>query len=952
MVDRRKDSTPSQIINPYPYFMLEWGAWFPHESLGKRIQEVFENHPDNRFILLQGTTVPGKTSVLKQIENSPGILGDKYIPIYLDSRKYISTNLYNLPRALYKDIIEKLIKHGYNIPFSDYIEPDKDETTIENIFLRIFSILKPADILIMIFDEFGTLLTEDNIEGISDYIRYIQAIEKNWNNFGLILVVDKIMEKSSRSTIIHRFLNSGHKINLDKFLKEENIRERIVGRVRNILEYDEEAIKKITWYSGKNLYFEQLICYFIVHHLSEENRKQCIPEDVDIVVQQILTDQKDEFNKAWEKELSAELKLIVSALADESVTERRTHIYVLTENNLLDTIFGQKLTEKIEELQQLGYINRIQGKHFPQFPFKIPIYGLFVQKEHPFIRTIIENIDALAHKVDLNLLVEEIVKTSAEKLPLFDRAIIPQLAETWTSLKTNVLGGKSVPDKSQIQPFIESFTTLLKLNDPQWNSNENHFILDIKKLNIGILSEVHCFFQVRPKLSRVDISHIENMTTAVTKDARTRLNLFFYFQASDMIEELSKKPFLTLIAIDENDLKKIMFSKRAIESFRKLILSRLSLQLISPYRTEGPAKETFYGRSDIIYRITRDTDTSYSIVGTRKIGKTSLLYRIKHNPPPNIAYLFISLELEFSGVKSYKTFLKSLERQIEQVFYKKIKFNRFPFVKDVERLPEIFRKLVNTQEKKIALILDEIDDLIEFDKKHKYKLMRIFRIMSNEKNYQFIFAGFKQLYHSKRKHENPMYNFCDEIIMDPLDKQAAFELVTKPMESIGVHYHDQEDRKVILEYTGRHPTLLQFFCKKLIEKIEKHPGIEDRRIIFKVDIEDVFDSEYQEYIIDDIYMFFSDLSDINRLIIMLLVENSLKKRYFTIAEIKGLLTDCGIVISINDLNRNLSELVMRFILLEEKGNYRFTLPIFPVILKKRVDNDFKQKTIKEIKTNG
>ena len=82
-----------------------------------------------------------------------------------------------------------------------------------------------------------------------------------------------------------------------------------------------------------------------------------------------------------------------------------------------------------------------------------------------------------------------------------------------------------------------------------------------------------------------------------------------------------------------------------------------------------------------------------------------------------------------------------------------------------------------------------------------------------------------------------------------------------------------------------------------------------------------------------------------------MVEAYPKKRYFSLPEIKGLLINYNIDIAIDDIHGNLRELVVRFILLEEGENYRFALPIFPVILKKRVNNAYKENTIKEIKSN-
>jgi hypothetical protein len=45
-------------------------------------------------------------------------------------------------------------------------------------------------------------------------------------------------------------------------------------------------------------------------------------------------------------------------------------------------------------------------------------------------------------------------------------------------------------------------------------------------------------------------------------------------------------------------------------------------------------------------------------------------------------------------------------------------------------------------------------------------------------------------------------------------------------------------------------------------------------------------------------------------------------------------------------------LVMRFILLDSgKDQYKFALPEFPGMLKRRVGDDFKNKTIKDVREN-
>jgi hypothetical protein len=353
----------------------------------------------------------------------------------------------------------------------------------------------------------------------------------------------------------------------------------------------------------------------------------------------------------------------------------------------------------------------------------------------------------------------------------------------------------------------------------------------------------------------------------------------------------------------------------------------------------------------MISRISGSTDNSFAIVGGRKIGKSSLLHKIKENPAPGVTYIYMDLEYEFSNVKSYRTFIKSLQAELERRFQKKIDFSKFPFGVDLSRIRPAIQELSQNGEK-IVFIFDEMDGLIKFDQKHNFKLMRIFRTMSQKDYCQFIFAGFKELYHHTRDIENPFYNFFEEIILEPLEREAAMDLITSPMESIGVHYHNREDRELILGYTACHPNLLQFFCKSLVEEIEKHKSVEKRRTIFTGDIEELYDTKYEEYIMDQVYMF-SSLCSIKQLILVLLVEEHQDGKIFSESEINEKLIENGISIPGDHLHRHLKNLVMRFILLDKgKDNYCFALPVFPEILRKRIDEYLKNKIILESKTDA
>jgi hypothetical protein len=953
------ETTKTEIPNPYHPYDFEWGTWFKHDQVLQNIKKQFETHEENKTILVHGRLGAEKTRILKKIGNSPGDIGKNYIPIYLDLRGFMEYESHELLFFLAKEVIRILSIRGHAIPeeimasYSDKKNLNSD-LTVTKTLLTIDAYLENR-VLLLVLDEFDELLKRIGTETISQYIQYFMYLEKSWTNYALIIGV-KNLHEIRYSIAIKKFLDSVFKIDLGEYiLTKKDLEKFISPPIENDLIFSLNAIKKITWYSGKNLYFQQLICYFLVHYIDEKEKSHCAAEDVENVIPLILADQnqKDQFNQNWANELSVEMRVLASALADEKKTMNN-----LTENELLGAILGGKIFKKVKELINIGYINETDGKNISDFSFKIPIYGLFIQKYHPFIKTVVENIDAIADRIDFTLLIHEAVSAPKDQLSLFDKDAIVHVADEWVSLRTGILDKNRAPTKLEIERFLKGLSNLLSLkmpNNQQEQDDESHLRMDIKNLNIGSLEEAFCFLQTKPEIMESDIFYLENKAVTFAQDAKIKFTLFFYFQNSNLVDNLVKKTYLNLIAIDENDLKIILLSKRPQETFRKIILSRLSLQFISLYHISGPAKDTFYGRSEIINRIIGSPHTSFAIVGPRKIGKSSLLYKIKDNPPPGTTYIFMNLEVVFDREKHYNKFLHSLVEKIEETFNKKVSLKKFPFTfgSKIKKVREIIRELA-MEGNKIKFIFDEIDALLELDKKNNYQMMRNFRSMSQDRYCQFIFAGFKELYNTKRHLENPMYNFCEEIILDPLDEEASLDLITKPMESIGIHYHKNEDRKLILEYTARHPNLMQFLCTQLVKKVEKHTDIEERRTIFKNDIEDVFNKEYQNYIMDKVYMFFSDLSPVNRLILIMLVESSSENRNFYINEIKGLFLDHQIdtdTISPNAIQRNLRDLVVRFILVDEGNNYRFALDKFPDILKEKIDIFSKDETIKEITSN-
>lgn len=949
-----------EVQNPYRPYDLESGEWFFHEDVINQIKNIFENQPEKKFIFLQGSLGSGKTSTLRQIKKSSTLLKDGvYIPIYLSLNKYVDLNADDLLFSISNDAIEKINEHGHSLPILKRSEIEG--FTLQSLVIKFETHLEDDRIkLLFIFDEFESLLEKINIEIVDDLIRFAANLEQSWSKYRLILAADEGLIKIIGSETINQLLDSAFKINLEEFLEEEKFKRLITEPVKPTLSYMDEAIEKIIWYSGKNLYFQQLICFYIVELLKKTNKTCGTVQVVEEAIQEILNEKRREFSYAWEKKLSPELQLMASALADENITLKKGEFYFLEENCLMNDIWEDQFPTRLKEFRHFGYFNEEQKGRFSQFPFKIPLYGLWIRKEQPFVKTVIQNIKTISGKVTIKSLIDGIKNTPERKLPPFNAKATMAVAQKWCSLTDSILEKGHIEDNRKVEDFYAAFARLLNLSTKYNPRQSIDDIIDITSLDIGILEEAFCTIQSRPGLIHDDIDIIKRSAAALSRTKQTKFTIFFYFQQSGGLKNVVKEKSLNLVGIEENDLKKIIFSERPVVIFRKTILSRLSLQKVCPYMPAGRLKTPFFGREEILNRIFNTPDTSFAIVGARRIGKTALLREIEANPPPNTIYILMDLDI-FQDPKEkspskvrYENFFGSLEIDIKKKLGKTVDLGVFNSGHKLYKFPEKIRELI-PDDKKLVFIIDEMDRLIEFDKKYRYKLISVFRAMSQKNVCQFIFAGFKHLYHSKRDIHHPFYNFCEEIILQPLDRNAALNLITTPMEGMGIYYENDNIRELLLEYTSSHPSLLQFFCRQLVDRLGNREMIEDRRVITVNDIKEVSDIDYENYIMEEVYMFYWDLSNIDRLILIIVSEGyQNNQKYFSKKHILEELLNHGLRITMSDVHRRLKHFVIRFILLEKKkgiDRYCFALPVFPKMLRERIDSDYKEQIIKNINKN-
>lgn len=370
-----------------------------------------------------------------------------------------------------------------------------------------------------------------------------------------------------------------------------------------------------------------------------------------------------------------------------------------------------------------------------------------------------------------------------------------------------------------------------------------------------------------------------------------------------------------LVLLDENDLKNAALSKDPSETLRLQIAKQLPLALISPYSTAGPVTgDIFFGRDRELRRILEAPDSNFSVLGSRRIGKTSLLKTLlklvnEKNAIPGARAVFIDATMHTRIDRFQKNLLAEINRATGQSLW--IEPGR-------EFFEELAEQLRNT-ELHFLLLVDECDRLL-LDREPAASLEHFARSMSNEEYVRLVFAGYKILSERIRDRSSSFYNLFEPMELGPLVKRDAEELLRQPMARIGVQFDRDDVVDRILELGSTVPWLLQEMCVELLNLLHAR----NSRIITLPDVETVYKSatftkHMTAYVRDD-----TDMPLLERLIAYLLVREDAygldEKQIFEAVNRVTYGT------SLTDIRKALSYLTSTYVIEDNAGIYRFWLP--------------------------
>ena len=258
----------------------------------------------------------------------------------------------------------------------------------------------------------------------------------------------------------------------------------------------------------------------------------------------------------------------------------------------------------------------------------------------------------------------------------------------------------------------------------------------------------------------------------------------------------------------------------------------------------------FYGRMDILEGIVNNLkglsqDNVLVLYGQRRVGKTSLLYRLQsYDLRGPYVPVFIDMQ-ELSGSSTARLCSKLANSVLNELRARGISapvsgplpsehFGEDPLGK----LGEFFDQIETLQDVRILLLIDEFESLMVTIREgtiteHFYNFLR--GLMQHKTNVSFIFAGADELQNMMRDYASIMFNIARFIPMGYMSSEEAEYLIRKPVEGF-LDYDDAAVDRIKMATSGN-PYYIQLLCFNLVERMNR----EKRNIATIVDVNEVID---------------------------------------------------------------------------------------------------------------
>jgi tetratricopeptide (TPR) repeat protein len=273
--------------------------------------------------------------------------------------------------------------------------------------------------------------------------------------------------------------------------------------------------------------------------------------------------------------------------------------------------------------------------------------------------------------------------------------------------------------------------------------------------------------------------------------------------------------------------------------------AELRRRKFNPYVAGAPVMhdDMFFGRRQLVDRILQTIhNNSLLLYGERRIGKTSIQHQLKRRllgiDDPNFDFHPVYIDLQGTPQEQFfwtiaRDIVEELTPTLTGLTITGSTPSDYGYRELLGDLRLVIRYLQQDSPKtvKLVLLIDEVDELNEYDPRINQRLRSLF--MKNfAENLVAVVSGVEIKKRWERE-GSPWYNFFEEIEVRPFEEQEARELIRKPIE--GIFKADADVVERIIALTEGRPYLIQKLCVALVTKLHE----ERRRKMTVADVDAV-----------------------------------------------------------------------------------------------------------------
>jgi Cdc6-like AAA superfamily ATPase len=447
--------------------------------------------------------------------------------------------------------------------------------------------------------------------------------------------------------------------------------------------------------------------------------------------------------------------------------------------------------------------------------------------------------------------------------------------------------------------------------------------------------------ELKPEVLTEIIEHINNTMLKENLFAQPSLIFVVADQANEKeYTEYMEDAFSNSYVANQSDFIRFLNAEEPQTEIFVLLREKGLDALKCPFQHLGPCPpDIFVGREQLINEILFGEQNAFAISGGRRIGKTSLLFKLKSEAEKGNEYQCLYIDCST---------LQNFQGLINEIF-KKL-FPRYYYHQHIREgegyklsFEDILKRVRSLNNKTLLLLLDEMDILIK-NAREISEDTNIFdapiRDRTNQGEIRLVISGFRRVFEMITDGEHPFYNLCAGKILGILNQDDVRKLVSLPILNAGIVLKDKDDIITrIYQNTNGYPSVVQYIARMLFLRKKGNE-------IKGSDLDEVLKAgELIDYVMENFIM---NTSPLEKLICAAIVD----KDFFDMDKLTAVFARERIRIKdpTKCIYAALRNLHSNSILINEEGQYGFLYPLMKDVIrehfaKPNVINALKQEVM-------